>query len=311
MTERAGQVGGALASETTRFPFSIARLIKHIPNQLRQAKMHPGLAEHLGDRPLARAIRQACKADFSEQEWGALLEAYSVMARLQGRDENIRIDYRGPTVEGLENGTNILPMDLWASWFGVPEGYRLLLFALVRQLRPGTCLELGTAPGYSGLYTAQGLVLNEEGRLHTVEGDRNSYAVGRDTLWPVRDYARFYLGSFEEVLEKLLPEIQPLDLVFVDGSYIGKDEAGYAARLSECLNPGAVVVYNGIRWTTEMTAAWEEIRERPEVGLSLDLGDLGIVQTRDTDEDSPAFHFVAKGGQNGSNYRKLPRVGVK
>jgi predicted O-methyltransferase YrrM len=310
LAERAAQIGGALASEKTRFPFSIARLIRHIPPGLRQAKRHPELAEHLGDGPLAWAIRQVCEADFSEQEWGGLLEAYSVMARLHGRDENIRIDYRGPSVEGLEKGSNILPVDLWASWFGVPEGYRPLLFALARQLRPKTCLELGTAPGYSGIYKAQGLVLNGEGRLHTIEGDRNAYAVGRDTLWSVRDFATFHLGPFDKVLERLLPEIPPLDLVFIDGSYAGEDEVGYADRLAEHLRPGAVVVYNGIRWGAEMPAAWEEIRTRPEVGVSLDLGDLGIVQTRGAGYDTDAYHFAAEGEMDGPDQRRLPRVGV-
>lgn len=274
-------------------PHQMARLVRFVPEQVRDAEGDPEVMGRLGDEPLGRALSQVCEADFSPWEWGALLECHAVVSRLGDRDETIKIDYRGPDTGRASEGVNELPLSEWSRNFGVPPGYRVLLFALIRQSRPRTCLELGTAAGFSGLHIAQALAVNGDGMLHTVEGDDSSHEIGRETLWLVRDLTVAHLGLFDEVLDRLLPDIAPLDFAFVDGAHTGEDEVRYAERLAEHLSPGALAVYDDIRWSAEMTEAWKEIRTRPEVAVSLDFGKFGVVQVREGDEEDPTFHFTS------------------
>lgn len=285
----------AFIRERKPLPYPMAKIANYVPESIFQTCEHPEVTERLGDSSIGEALRQICWAEFSVQEWGALLEAEAIINRLKQKENNIHIDYRGPDVGELKAGANDLSVSQWSDWFGVPIGYRLLLFSLVRQLKPKVCLELGTAAGLSSLYMTQGLVLNQQGKLHTIEGDANSFEIGKETLWPVKDYAQIHLGLFEEVLQKLLPHITPIDIVFIDGAHTGTDEIEYATRLAEHLSPGAIVAYDDIHWSANMAAAWQEIRNRPEVEVSLDLGKIGLIQARRTDGSSSAYHFTAVG----------------
>lgn len=307
MTERNNLPGGTQSFEDERDSFSRFRsdVAEGVPEPFREAESDPGIVERTGGGPIGAALKQVCGAAFSEEEWNALFESHRVISNLESREEDIRIDYQGPP-KNLAVGINELPVSEWSERFGVPLMYRVLLFSIVRKLRPRMCLELGTAAGYSALHIAQALALNGTGTLHTIEGDENSYKVGRETLQPVEDRVRAHQGFFDEVLDGLLPGIAPLDFVFIDGAHTGKDEVRYAGYLAEHLSPEAVVIYDDIRWSNEMSAAWEEIRHRPEVGVSLDFGKLGIIQTRKDGDSSTPYHFTTS-VERGHSGRKQKR----
>jgi hypothetical protein len=52
-----------------------------------------------------------------------------------------------------------------------------------------------------------------------------------------------------------------------------------------------IFVFDDIYWSTEMKKAWDEISARPEVTISIDLYDLGIIFFRNNQEKQ---HFVLK-----------------
>jgi predicted O-methyltransferase YrrM len=176
----------------------------------------------------------------------------------------------------------------------VPLGYRLLLFSLVRELKPKTLLELGTAAGYSALYMGIALKLNEgegeTGILYTCEGDQESYQAASERFSGLPVYRK--LADFDAFLDDLVPCVGPLDFAFVDGPHTGYDEVRYAAKISRYRAPDGIVVYDDIRWSTVMSEAWKEIRQSPDVAASVDFGKMGLVIL--SEESQTPFHWNAQ-----------------
>jgi hypothetical protein len=64
----------------------------------------------------------------------------------------------------------------------VPRKRAFLLFKLVREFRPSTCLELGTSLGISTAYQAAALELNEHGEIFTCEGDESLASLAKENF---------------------------------------------------------------------------------------------------------------------------------
>jgi predicted O-methyltransferase YrrM len=152
----------------------------------------------------------------------------------------------------------------------------LLLFRLVRELRPSRCLELGTNLGISAAYQAAALRLNGGGELHTVEGSPTLAALSRKHLASLGLAAEVHAGRFADVLPGLLARTAPLDYVFIDGHHDGPATVGYFAQLHPSLSPGALVVFDDIAWSAGMAEAWAAIRVDPRVRVAVGLGAMGV-----------------------------------
>ena len=78
------------------------------------------------------------------------------------------------------------------------------------------------------------------------------------------------VGRFEDALDDALTG--GVDYAFVDGDHNEEPTFGYFERISAAATPGAVIVFDDIRWSDGMARAWERIvaDERIAVGVSLD-----------------------------------------
>ena len=164
-----------------------------------------------------------------------------------------------------------------------------MLFRLARYFRPQEVLELGTSFGISTLYLALGA---DEGRLHTIEGcpqtariaQHNFEALKQKNIVPV-------LGSFRSRLPEVLQKIDRLDLAFIDGHH-AKDPT--LDHFDQCLaraHNDTVFVLDDIHWSRGMEEAWEAIKSRPEVTVTIDLYQMGIVFLR---TEQAKEHFVLR-----------------
>lgn len=155
-----------------------------------------------------------------------------------------------------------------------------LLFHLVRERRPEHVLEMGTCVGMSASYIAAALALNGRGRLVTVEGAASVAELARETFRQLgySEQAEVVEGPFHRSLEPAIRASTPLDLVFVDGHHDGEATIRYFELLRENLRPGALLLFDDIRWTAGMREAWRTICQRAAGGTIADLGDVGIVQ---------------------------------
>jgi len=162
-----------------------------------------------------------------------------------------------------------------------------LLARLVGHLKPATMIELGTGPGIGSMYMALG---NPGGRLHTCEG---SPAIARlaeegfDKLGVVN--IEVHRGLFEETLPGLLNQAGPDLFVFIDGDHREERLTSYVLRILDSKRPALSIMMDDIHWSKGMHRAWKRIIRHPEISLSIELFNTGIVFVGDKIQKD---HFV-------------------
>ena len=77
--------------------------------------------------------------------------------------------------------------------------WSFLLFKLIREFKPSTCLELGTALGISACYQAAALKLNQAGNLTTLEGADSLALIAKQHFQALGlDNVRVVIGRFQD-----------------------------------------------------------------------------------------------------------------
>jgi predicted O-methyltransferase YrrM len=157
-----------------------------------------------------------------------------------------------------------------------------LLFSIVRQQKPESCVEMGTCVGISGAYIAAALHLNRRGRLVTLEGGaalaevarRNFAALSLDGI------VEIVVGPFHETLLDVLRAAAPVDFIFIDGHHDEQATKDYVAMALPFLSSQAVAVFDDINWSDGMKRAWSSITAGPRCAVQFSLRDLGIALLR-------------------------------
>lgn len=143
--------------------------------------------------------------------------------------------------------------------YSKPCIWALLLFHLIRQLKPNACLELGTCLGISTAYQASALELNSYGRLVTLEGSpafaeiavRNLEALG------LGHRVSIVIGRFQDTLVSVLNDLKSVDYAFVDGHHDENATVAYFENLLPHLSPQALIIFDDINWSLGMRRAWQ------------------------------------------------------
>lgn len=153
----------------------------------------------------------------------------------------------------------------------------VLLFRLVRELRPERCLEFGTAFGMSAAYQAAALALNGTGRLVTLEGDAGVAEIARTNLGALGlANVTVVQGEIRDTQGTVIACHAPVDMVFFDAGKTRVDVLGHLAAVAPSLAPRAVLVFDDIGWSAEMKTVWDTLCEDRRFTTTLDLGEMGI-----------------------------------
>ncbi len=165
-----------------------------------------------------------------------------------------------------------------------------LYFKLVNFTNSQFIIELGTSVGLNTLYLAKA---NSKSTIYTLEGCPELAKFSK-SLFEQQDVKNIHLinDTFEKAFPKLLNEIPKLDLLYIDGNHNYKSTLHYFKLGLEKKHNHSVFVFDDINWDSDMQKAWEEIKNHPEVTLSLDLFYVGIIFFRK--EQKEKEHFVLK-----------------
>lgn len=147
------------------------------------------------------------------------------------------------------------------------------LYRLCKWLQPEFGLELGGNLGFSTAYQVSGI---EKGHFTSIEGSA-SLAAEASKLWRKLGLEIDSLvGEFDQELAPLLDKGASLDYVLLDGNHSYEATLSYFNRLFPLLRPNGVIVVDDIHWSEGMQQAWQEIRKREDVSLSIDLYFMGL-----------------------------------
>lgn len=234
---------------------------------------------------VARAIAAALadQADVEERRWVDRIE--ELRRRLSSSTEELTlVDFgavspeedrsEGEMARGVEVTRTVGEICRSAS---KPPRWAFLLLKLVRELRPKSCVELGTSLGISTAYQSAALELNQHGRLVSLEGAEPVAARARENLEGLGlARAQIVTGRFQDTLDGVLRDQAPVDYAFVDGHHDRDATLAYFEQFVPALAPNALLVFDDISWSKGMKEAWEKIRTDPRIGLSVDLFKVGI-----------------------------------
>lgn len=164
-----------------------------------------------------------------------------------------------------------------------------LLFRIVQFCKPKTILEMGTSLGISTLYMSAA-ALNS--KVVTLEGCPNIAAVAKQNFELMKSKnINLIEGPFEKKLSTVLKDLPQLDFTFIDGNH---QEAPTLLYFEQCLSKvhdNSVLVFDDIHWSEGMERAWQQIKQHPNVTLSIDLFFFGLVFFRKEQQDK-AHHIL-------------------
>lgn len=132
-------------------------------------------------------------------------------------------------------------------------------------------LELGTCVGLNTKYLAR----ETKGSLTTFEGDKQLARIASSYL--TESNVKIIVGNISNTLPEYLSKIDQVDFAFIDANHTYSSTLNSLQSLVKKVNSTSIIAIGDIHWSPQMQAAWNEIIQFPEVKMSLDFYEVGIL----------------------------------
>ncbi len=160
------------------------------------------------------------------------------------------------------------------------------LYRLAQFLKAKRVLEIGTSLGMTTAYLA---MANPDATIITLEGCPELGRKAREHFIRLGiNNIELIEGRFEDTLPKALRQLGTVDLVFIDGNHMKGAVLDYYQQCWAHSGNDTVMVLDDICSSESMEQAWELIRQRQEIRLSLDFFLTGWIFFR---KESSRQHF--------------------
>jgi predicted O-methyltransferase YrrM len=136
-------------------------------------------------------------------------------------------------------------------------------------------IELGTCLGITSAYLA---AAQPNKPVITVEGCPATAQIAQQNFKDLSlSQIELLVGNFDQILPNLLAQRKQVDFVYIDGNHT---KAATLHYFQECLakaHEGTLLIFDDIYWSKGMEEAWEEIKNHPQVTVTVDLFWIGLV----------------------------------
>lgn len=171
-----------------------------------------------------------------------------------------------------------------------PPKYGKLLYRLSRYFKPATIIELGTSAGISTSYMSLG---NPVSKVISIEGAPEIAAIANGSFKKLNlKNINLITDTFESALPNVLSAGNSADLIFFDGDHKLESTLKYFNLCLSYKNNNSIFIFDDIRWSDEMKEAWKQIKDHPEVTLTVDIFFMGLVFFRQ--EQQVKQHFLIR-----------------
>lgn len=175
----------------------------------------------------------------------------------------------------LHNKSNKRKISEIAKNAGRTKKYGELLFRIANYFELNNVLELGTSLGLGTCYLAKA---REKSQIISIEGCPAVHAQAEANFKSIDIHnVNTYLGNFDDILDNVLESHPKFDLIFVDGNHRKVPTLKYFNILKKYVHQNSLIIFDDIHWSKEMSEAWEEIKKDPQVKVSMDLFQFGLV----------------------------------
>lgn len=172
----------------------------------------------------------------------------------------------------------------------IPPKTAQMLFRLINFLQPSTVIELGTSLGITTAYLAKAMPLN--GVIYSFEGASTLIQMAEKHLKMLQiSNVKLIQGNIDCTLPQVLSAIEKVDFALIDANHRYKPTLNYFEQITQKCHENSAIVIDDIRWSAEMSKAWERIYTDTRVGISIELFRVGIVFFRNK---QPKQHFILR-----------------
>ncbi len=172
---------------------------------------------------------------------------------------------------------------------GISSKRAELLFRIVNYFQPETILEIGTS---LGLATSALSLGNKNSKIITLEGCPQTINECQLQLQKFNiNNVECINTEFSSYLKNPKPETRNSKLIYFDGNHSKKATLEYFELLLPTITNDSVWIFDDIHWSADMEEAWEIIKNYPQVIVTIDTFQWGIIFFRIEQEKE---HFVIR-----------------
>jgi predicted O-methyltransferase YrrM len=170
-----------------------------------------------------------------------------------------------------------------------PPRLAQLIYRLANVTKPKNIIELGTCLGLTTAYLAKAA---PEASIKTIEGCNETAAIARENFNKLHlSSIDLLVGNFDKILPGIINQTDSLDFVFVDGNHRKDATLNYFNWCLPKVHDNSLLIFDDIYWSKGMKEAWEEIKNHPQVTVTIDLFWIGLVYFKKGQEKE---HFRIK-----------------
>ncbi|MCC5931596.1 MAG: class I SAM-dependent methyltransferase [Cyclobacteriaceae bacterium] len=153
-----------------------------------------------------------------------------------------------------------------------------LLARIARYFKIETIAELGTSLGINALRLSE---LLPNARIVSFEGNTELISFASKLLdrYEARNVT-IIEGNIDATLPEYLRCGNSPELIYIDANHTSEALLRYTRSFLEYSDREMILVIDDIRWSKDMYQGWRNMVQMKEVGISLDLGRIGIVFVR-------------------------------
>ncbi len=150
-----------------------------------------------------------------------------------------------------------------------------LIYRLANDTNAKSVIELGTCLGITSAYLAKA---NPNAQMITIEGCPETAAVAKKNFQDLDLNAiELHVGNFDLILPDIIAKQPTLDFVYVDGNHRKEATLNYFKWCLPKVTEGSLLIFDDIYWSDGMKEAWQEIKNHPDVTVTIDLFWIGLV----------------------------------
>jgi predicted O-methyltransferase YrrM len=150
-----------------------------------------------------------------------------------------------------------------------------LIYRLAKNNNPQLIIELGTCLGITTSYLAKAV---STAKVISIEGCPQTAAVAKRNFEDLHlSNIQLEVGNFDTILPGILAKQPKLDFVYIDGNHRKDATLNYFKWCLPKVHENSLLIFDDIYWSQGMKEAWMEIKQHPQVTVTVDLFWIGLV----------------------------------